>query len=94
MSYDNAKACAVVESPSSSILNPTNLNLNNLDLDDDGGLDNLISDSNPKANQYNNHYGEKGIFYIFFFHFKFSFFKVIFFFSNEIYLYISKKPKP
>ena len=63
MSYDNAKACAVVESPSSSISNPTNLNLNlnNLDLDDEGGTDNLISDSNPKANQYNNHYGEKGI---------------------------------
>ena len=58
MSYDNAKACAVVEAPSSGLgLN----NNNNLDmLDDDQGLDNLVTDSNPKGNLYNNHYGEKG----------------------------------
>ena len=58
MSYDNAKACAVVEAPSSGLgLN----NNNNLDmLDDDQGLDNLVTDSNPKGTLYNNHYGEKG----------------------------------
>jgi hypothetical protein len=61
MSYDNAKACAVVEAPSSG-LSPNNNNINNnLDmLDEDQGLDNLVTDSNPKGNLYNNHYGEKG----------------------------------
>ena len=59
MSYDNAKACAVVEAPSSGL--GLNNNNNNLDmLDDDQGLDNLVTDSNPKGNLYNNHYGEKG----------------------------------
>ena len=69
MSYDNAKACAVVEAPTSitghnsnNNNNLNNNNNNNLDLDDDQP-ENLVSDTSPKGNSYNvnnNHYGEKG----------------------------------
>jgi len=62
VSYDNAKACAVVEAPSSSGVGGLGgqNNLNSMDLDDDSTSDNLVSDSSPKGGQYNNHYGEKG----------------------------------
>ena len=61
MSYDNAKACAVVEAPSSASNQNSNSLSHNLDSLDDDQPETLVSDANPKGNQFsNNHYGEKG----------------------------------
>jgi hypothetical protein len=60
MSYDHAKACAVVEAPNVNTVNAAN---HGPDPDDDAA-DHVAAESSPKGNQYsssiNNNYADKG----------------------------------